>query len=159
MRIIKLLLGLIGLFCSSSSFASPEQELALVITTSDDTKIYFDLEKLPVLLSDNDYLKVVVGTNENTFLWENIASLAYIKEENVPDNISVIRGEDSNIIFRENGLYIKTGKLLSIRIYNMKGQIVYSGDANNNKFIDFSRFPKGNYLLKSGNHNLKFYVK
>lgn len=152
-------LFLVGVLCSLSSYANPGDNLALMITTSGNTKIYFNLKELPVLTSDDDNLKIINKENENVFAWKDIKSLVYITEKDIPDEIISIRKENSNIIFRDNGLYVTTNKLMSIVIYNMNGQVVYSEEIKNNKFVDFARFQRGNYLFKSGSLNLKFYIR
>lgn len=145
-----------------TSFAQTEQNLALLISKSDGGAIGYCLEKLPVLAFEDNLLKVTNEGVTESFLWKDIVSLSYVKESSIPTQILSSEKKNASVIFFKDGLSVYSyNDNHPISVYDANGRVVFSKSSrlNTPMFIEYSQFSHGLYILKSGNNNIKFYVK
>lgn len=157
----KYLSFIIGLLFATFSVAQENKELTLVVVKNDGTYFAYCLDKFPIIEVGSEIIKVSYNNVTDSYFWNELAVLGYVDRNELPDKISKIKNNDLTVLFFEDEIQIITKKRQKFSIYDITGKKVLSDyiDDNSKKVIRYSNFSRGIYVIKTDNHNFKFFVK
>ncbi len=152
---------IIGLLFAALSVAQENLELAILVAKKDGASYGYCLDKFPVIELSEEGLKISCNNVTDYYLWDELFEISYVDRNELPDKISKLKNNDLTVLFFDDGIRISTKKRRKISIYDISGKNVLSNyiEDNSTRFIKYSDFSSGVYVIKTDNRNFKFFVK
>lgn len=143
-----------GLLMQSTSFALADEVTALNITLKDNSNVTCSFAQKPVMsLQDGKLTMTTEEADVKTWEFSEVKEWNFIKIEvndiNTPDT-------DNGFIIMDDAIIVNNDLSGNVCVYDLNGMQVLTMDPSNSQRITLSDLKTGTYILKAGNHAIKF---